>query len=77
MIDTDEVDDTEDEIIDTEKHDESETVEKVWRVIVYKSCMKNVDVLSSFKFFIKLRRALKHNRTLQTVMKGIQHVRDE
>ena len=50
MIDTDQVD-SDDEIINTEKHEESENVETVWRMIGYRSCMKKVDVLSSFKFF--------------------------
>ena len=77
MIDTDEADDVEDEIIDTEQHEEKETIKKVWRMIGYRSCMKKVDVLSSFKFFIKLHRALKHDRTLQMIMQGVQRVRDE
>ena len=38
--------------------------------------MKKVDVVSTFKFFIKLRRALKHDRTLNMIMQGIQRVRD-
>ena len=38
MIDTDEADDVEDEIIDTAQHEESENVEKVWRMVRY--CMK-------------------------------------
>ena len=52
MIDRDGASDTEDEIIDTEQHEESETADKVWRMIGYRSCMKKVDVLSSFTFFL-------------------------
>ena len=59
LIDTDEADSDDDKIIDTEQHEEKETVERVWRMIGYRSCMKKVDVLSTFMFFYQITSSFK------------------
>ena len=76
LINSDSDDESNDSSLE-DSDEQNEDVEKVWRLIAHRSCVKNCDALSSFKFFVKLCQTLKQDQTLRMIMKTIKNARDK
>ena len=74
LIETNMDDDNDSE---SSEEEESEDGEKVWLLIAKRSCINGCNALSSFKFFVQICQALKHDRTLRIIMDTIKKGREK